>query len=140
MNVSCFESKIRQHTGQDLETKIFFVPEAIGSALHYTNLVVQTFYEPKRDFVFGLAEGSDCWDRNTARAVLSGELPIHAPFRYVQWVPNSTMTHVSASPPFHPGRSDFPSPVGDLDHLIFFPIGPSRSPRNLSANSHTLLM
>jgi hypothetical protein len=31
------------------------------------------------------------------------------------------MTHVSASPPFHPGRSDFPSPVGDLDHLIFFP-------------------
>jgi hypothetical protein len=24
-----------------------------------------------------------------------------------------TMHHVSVSPPFHPGRSDFPSPVGD---------------------------
>jgi len=24
-----------------------------------------------------------------------------------------TMHHVSASPPFHPGQSDFPSPVGD---------------------------
>jgi len=36
------------------------------------------------------------------RAVLDGEFPIHAPFRYVQGVPNSTMTHVSASPPFHP--------------------------------------
>ncbi len=61
-------------------------------------------------------------DRITARAVLSGELPIHAPFRYVQWVPNSTMTHVSASPPFHPGRSDFPSPVGNLDtQVLFFP-------------------
>jgi H+/gluconate symporter-like permease len=30
-----------------------------------------------------------------------------------------TMHHVSASPPFHPGRSDFPSPVGDLDHSHF---------------------
>ena len=59
------------------------------------------------------------WDRNTARTVLGGELPIHAPFRYVQRVPNSTMTHVSASPPFHPGRSDFPSPVGDLDTRFF---------------------
>jgi len=51
-----------------------------------------------------------------------------------------TLHHVSASPPFHPGRSDFPSPVGDLDHLIFLPIGPSQSLRNLSANSHTSLM
>jgi len=58
------------------------------------------------------------WDRITARAVLSGKSPKHAPFRYVQRVPNSTMTHVSASPPFHPGRSDFPSPVGDLDTQV----------------------
>ena len=73
---------------------------------------------PLRDFS---ATTSWCWDRNAARAVLSGELPIHAPFRYMQRVPNSTLTHVSASPPFHPGRSDFPSPVGDLDHLVSFP-------------------
>ena len=62
-----------------------------------------------------------CWDRNAARTVLGGELPIHAPFRCTQRVPNSTLTHVSASPPFHPGQSVFPSPVGDLDHLISFP-------------------
>ncbi len=37
----------------------------------------------------------------------------HAPFRYVRRVPSSTLTHVSVSPPFHPGQSDFPSPVGD---------------------------
>ena len=80
------------------------------------------------------------WDRITARAVLSGKSPKHAPFRYVQRVPNSTMTHVSASPPFHPGRSDFPSPVGDLDTQVLFPKGPSQLHRNLSANSHTPLM
>jgi hypothetical protein len=57
----------------------------------------------------------------------------------MQRVPNSTLTHVSASPPFHPGRSVFPSPVGDLDPLVLFPIGPSQSPQNLSANSHTPL-
>ncbi len=51
------------------------------------------------------------WDRITARAVLSGEST------------NSTLTHVSASPPFHPGRSDFPSPVGDLDTQVLFPYG-----------------
>ena len=87
---------------------------------------------------FGTAPGF-CWDRNTARAVLSGELPIHAPFRYVQRVPNSTMTHVSASPPFHPGRSDFPSPVGDLD-LPNFPYRTFPIHQGLSANSHTPLM
>ena len=65
------------------------------------------------------------WDRNTVRAVLGRELPIHAPFRYVQRVPNSTMTRVSASPPFHPGQSVFPSPVGDLDTQVLFPKGPS---------------
>jgi hypothetical protein len=37
----------------------------------------------------------------------------HAPFRYVRRVPNVTLTHVSVSPPFHPGRSNFSSPVGD---------------------------
>jgi hypothetical protein len=42
------------------------------------------------------------WDSNTVRAVLDGELRIHAPFRYVQWVPNSARLHVSASPPFNP--------------------------------------
>jgi hypothetical protein len=59
VNLSCFESKIRQRTRQDLETKVFFVPEAVGSALHDTNLVVQAFHEPKGHLVLGLAEGGD---------------------------------------------------------------------------------
>jgi len=49
------------------------------------------------------------WDRITARTVLSEKSL------------NSTMTHVSTSPPFHPGRSDFPSPVGNLDTQVLFP-------------------
>ncbi len=57
--------------------------------------------------------GNKAWDRNMARAVLGRELPNHALFRYVQRVPNSTITHVSVSPPFHPARPDFPDTVGD---------------------------
>ena len=55
------------------------------------------------------------WDRNTARAAVGGEFPNHAPFRYVQRVPSSTIPHVSVSPPFHPARPDFPGTVGDPD-------------------------
>ncbi len=54
-------------------------------------------------------------DRITARAAVGGEFPNHSPFRDVRRVPNSAMTHVSVSPRCHPGRSDFPSPVGDHD-------------------------
>ena len=76
-----------------------------------------------------------CRDRNTARAALSGELPIHAPFRYVQWVPNSTMTHVSASPPF--------IPEGRISRVRLaataFPREPSRKIWRLSVRSHTPL-
>jgi hypothetical protein len=76
-----------------------------------------------------------------ARAVfLIGESPKHAPFRYVQRDSNSTMTHVSASPPFHPGRSDFPSPVGDINTQALFPKGSLQLHRNISVNSHTPLM
>ncbi len=34
------------------------------------------------------------------------------------WVPSPAMDHVSLSPRFHPGRSDFPSPVGDLGYCL----------------------
>lgn len=46
-----------------------------------------------------------------------------------------TITHVSTSPPFHPGRSDFPSPVGDIS----FHNRPSFHVRSLSANPHSPL-
>jgi hypothetical protein len=54
----------------------------------------------------------------------------------MQRVPNSTMAHVSPGPPFHPGRSDFPSPVGD--HGLSLHGLPLYS-GSLSADSHTPL-
>ena len=39
-------------------------------------------------------------------------------------MPRSTIIHVSAGPPCHPGRSAFPSPVGDHDYpCATFPMG-----------------
>ena len=55
---------------------------------------------------------SPSWDRNAARAGLGGEFPTRT-LSVMRRVPNSTIPHVSASPPCHPGRSDFPNPVGD---------------------------
>lgn len=46
-----------------------------------------------------------------------------------------TIVHVSTSPPFHPGRSVFPSPVGDTS----FHNRPSFHVRGLSANPHSPL-
>ena len=34
------------------------------------------------------------------------------------WVPSPAIDHVSSSPRYHPGRSDFPSPVGDLGYCL----------------------
>jgi len=51
------------------------------------------------------------WDRNWAHSTLRRELPF-VPFR-AKWVPSSSLAYVSQRPPCHPGRSDFPSPVGD---------------------------
>jgi hypothetical protein len=59
-----------------------------------------------------------------------------APHRRVRWFihqfpdgpqSGSHDTHVSTSPPFHPGRRDFPDPVGD----VTFPAKPSHSGRRL---------
>ncbi len=51
-------------------------------------------------------------DRNAARITVGRELPTRT-LSVVRRVPISTIVYVSASPPFHAGRSDFPSPVGD---------------------------
>jgi len=46
------------------------------------------------------------------RAQLQVESFHYAPFRFVQWVHSSTMTNVSASPPFIPdGRVWLPAPI-----------------------------
>jgi hypothetical protein len=73
------------------------------------------FAHPITGIARGLHYRPAPWDRIAARAALGREFPNHALFRYVRRVPSSTMAHVSTSPPCHPGRSDFPSPVGDPD-------------------------
>jgi len=62
------------------------------------------------------------------------EFPARTIFRYVRRIPNSAITHVSASPPFHPGRPDFSA----LSTLAF-PVRPSPECRSLSAEPHTPL-
>ncbi len=69
--------------------------------------------------------------RNTARAAVGGELPVRT-LSVVRRVPSSAIAHVSASPLCHPGRSDFPSPVGDHDFPpTVFPY-PTRLKRSLA--------
>ncbi len=73
----------------------------------------------------------EAWDRNTARAVLGGEFPNHALFRYVRRVHSSTMTHVSLraggrKPPFSSRTVGFLPPKAGLatmaSSLAAFPI------------------
>ena len=68
-------------------------------------------------------------DRNTARFVLgfSGYS-----IGFPMGLSPTPMTHGSASPPCHPGRSVFPSPVGDHS----FPMSSSQRGGGFSAHSH----
>src|SRR5215467_9930337 len=45
-------SQLRQHSSKNLEPQIFFVSQSVGTSLGDTNLVIQSFDEPQRDFVF----------------------------------------------------------------------------------------
>src|SRR4029077_1273199 len=49
----------RQHAGEDLETQIIIVAQAVGAALDHPNLVVEPFDEAKRDLVLQPAVGGD---------------------------------------------------------------------------------
>lgn len=48
-----------QHTGQDFETKVFFVSESIGPSLDHTNLIVQSFHKTQRHFVLWMTIGGN---------------------------------------------------------------------------------
>ena len=77
------------------------------------------------------SSSSQSTGRNTARAAVGGELPVRT-LSVVRRVPSSAIAHVSASPLCHPGRSDFPSPVGDHDFPpTAFPY-PTRLKRSLA--------
>ena len=80
----------------------------------------------------GLSLPTALWSgRNTTRAAVGGEFPERT-LSVVRRVPSSTLAHVSASPLCHPGRSDFPSPVGDHDFPpTVFPY-PTRLKRSLA--------
>ena len=83
----------------------------------------------------GTSIGIGGWDRNAARATLGRELPTGT-LSVVQRVHSSAIARDSASLPFHPGRSDSPSPVGD--HGLS-PGGSSQGRRRLSVGPHTPL-
>jgi hypothetical protein len=61
----------------------------------------------------GIGHGT-CWDRSQARSAVGGGFPA-PPFRLRGGITIPPWPNVSRGPPFHPGRSDFPSPVGDHD-------------------------
>jgi hypothetical protein len=54
-----FRSNLRQHRGQYLQSEGFLIPQAIGAALHDSDLVVEPLDEAERYLVFGLAVGGD---------------------------------------------------------------------------------
>jgi hypothetical protein len=49
----------RQSTSQDLQLQIFLVTQPVCATLNDPDLVVEPFDEAERDFVLGLAVGSD---------------------------------------------------------------------------------
>ena len=50
---------VRQHTGQDLEPEVFFIPEAVGPALDHPDLVVQALDKAEGDLVLREAVSGD---------------------------------------------------------------------------------
>src|SRR4030095_2242706 len=51
--------EFRQHTCQDLQVHILFVPQPIGAPLDDPDLVVEALHEPQRHFVLRVAEGGN---------------------------------------------------------------------------------
>jgi hypothetical protein len=51
--------KIRQHTGQDFQSQIFFITQAIGSALKHSYFRIKSLDKTERDFVLWQTESSD---------------------------------------------------------------------------------
>jgi hypothetical protein len=77
--------------------------------------------------------------RNTARATLGREFPTCT---FSVCAAGSSFRHRSRfrKPPSHPGRSDFPSPVGSQRSSCVISAKPSHIDRGLSARPHTPLI
>jgi hypothetical protein len=54
-----FRSKLREHAGQDLQSKVLFIAQSVGTTLQYADFVVQSLDKAEGDFVLWLAVGSD---------------------------------------------------------------------------------
>jgi hypothetical protein len=52
-------SELGQHAGEDLQTKILLVAQAVGTALQHADFVVDSLDEAQGDFVVGMAVGHD---------------------------------------------------------------------------------
>jgi len=71
-------SQLRQHRSENLESQIFFISQSVGAPLDDTNLVVQSFDESQRDFVFRSAVSGDAVPMllNHLRKLLIGPKPL----------------------------------------------------------------
>jgi hypothetical protein len=65
----------RQHAGENLEPRIFFVAQAVGAALDHPDLVVEPLDEAERDLVLKPAVGRDPVPLSQSSAVSSSCLP-----------------------------------------------------------------
>jgi hypothetical protein len=52
-------SQFWQHAGEDFQSQVFLIAEAIGAPLDRTNLVVEALDKPQGDLVLGLTVGHD---------------------------------------------------------------------------------
>jgi len=52
-------SELRQHAREDLQAQVLLIPQAVGSSLKDTDLVVEAFNKAERDLVLWLAVSSD---------------------------------------------------------------------------------
>ena len=56
---SAMELKCRQHAGENFQSQILFVAQAVGAALDHPDFVVEPFDEAERDLVLRATIGRD---------------------------------------------------------------------------------
>src|SRR5262245_65801890 len=110
-------SQLRQHSSKNLEPQIFFVSQSVGSSLDDTNLVIQSFDEPQRDFVFRSAVSGNAvpmlLDHLRKFLVRSKPLPFERRLPVFKEAPGPTFALVAPQLP-----KGFLKQVGGIESLV----------------------